>query len=478
MGSVKDNLMLKVIGYLIIFITFCLLPPVGSITIEGMRLLGVFIAFIYGLTVTSEVWPSLLTIVILPLIGLIDFTDLLSYSFGNDVFIFVLLSLVLVSYMDSSGASTFAAVWLLKRPFLKGHPWYLFFMLLFICWLLSSFVNAIAGMMLVWIFLYKIFDQFDLKPFEKLPTIILIGTCVTGGLGLSTLPWGNNSIVILDAFTKNTGLEVNYFLYMGYSIPYSIAAILVYLFLARFLFRVDVEAIKEFDPDTLSQESQVLTREKACALLSIAALVLLILVPTLFPSNSLVATVSNQLKLSGKLIAVFAFLQIYKINGKPACSFVKNAKAGINWNLMMVIVNIMAFSALISSDEVGLNTSLANSIAPFFENKPSLLFIVLAGIMTVTVTNFMSNKIVAVLMISITMPIAQSLGVNPTQLACLYTVICTVAFLLPSSSQSSVVLFSNTKWIRAGDVFKYGFPVLIVLTIIQLGWNIIYFHSF
>ena len=87
----------------------------------------------------------------------------------------------------------------------------------------------------------------------------------------------------------------------------------------------------------------------------------------------------------------------------------------------------------------------------------------------------MINKIVAVLMISMTMPFIISLGLDPIQFVCLYTVACTIAFMLPSASQSAMVLFSNTDWIRTKDIFKYGLPVIIAMGISIVIWDIIYF---
>ena len=478
MPNSKERFTLHLTIYLALVLLFFLLPPIGAITPEGMRLAGLFIAFIYGLTVTSDAWPALVTLALFPVTGLLSFGGVLSASFGNDVCIFVMLSLVLVAYMESSGAAAYAATWLLKRRMLKGHPWRLLFMLFVICWLLSSFVNAIAGMMLIWAFLYEIFAQFGYKPFDKFPSVVMLGTCVVGGLGLSTLPWGNNSIVILSAFTNTTGLEVNYFLYMGYSIPYALMVIAGFLLLMRFAFHITIDDLKRFDPATLNAQSQMLTTEKIIALLAMAALVLVILIPSCFPAESIVNVWSKKFGLSGKLLAIFAILQLIRLNGKPACAFVQIAAKGISWKLMLVVCDVLVFSSLIGTDAVGINLFLAGGLSPIFQGKPALLFIILAAVVTVICTNFMVNKIIAVLMISITMPIAVTLGIDPVQLVCLYSIICTVAFMLPSASQSATVLFSNTEWVRAADVYKYGTPVILMMTAVQIIWNIVYFSLF
>ena len=118
MEAKKERFALHLIIYLALVFFFSLLPPIGTITPEGMRLTGLFIAFIYGLTVTTDVWPALLTLVLFPFTGLLTFGGVLGASFGNDVCIFVMLSLVLVAYMEYSGAA--AQTPRLNRPSLAA----------------------------------------------------------------------------------------------------------------------------------------------------------------------------------------------------------------------------------------------------------------------------------------------------------------------------------------------------------------------
>lgn len=476
MSRLLNSYINKVIGYLLIIVLFFyVLDPIGTITPEGMRLVGLFIAFVYGISVTTEVWPALLTWVLFPLTGLVTFKESLGFNFGSDVFFFVLLSLVLLAYMETSGAAAFTAAWLLKRKFVLGHPWRLISMLMFVCWLISSFINAIAGMLLTWAFMYEIFAKFNYKPYEKFPSLMMLGTCIFGGLGLSTLPWGNNSIVILDALEKSADLKVDYLQYIIYTLPYAFMILACFLLLCRFVFKLDVTPLKNFDPSELSQETQELTKEKAIALLSMLALILLILIPSTLPPDSAVVAFSNRFGLSGKLIFIFTILQLIRIDGKPACSFVENAKKGINWTLLMIIAAILTFSPLIGSEQAGISGYLASKLAPVFDGKPAVLFIALAAIVTVVCTNVMINKIVAILMISITLSTGIAMGIDPLQLGFLYTVICTVAFMLPSASQSSSILFSNTEWMRSKDIYRYGFPMLVLMTVIQIVWNLIFF---
>lgn len=68
----KDKTMLYVAIYLLIVAVFFVLPPPAPLTQVGMKVIGVFFAAIFGWTVTTQIWPTLLTLIFMPLIGLID----------------------------------------------------------------------------------------------------------------------------------------------------------------------------------------------------------------------------------------------------------------------------------------------------------------------------------------------------------------------------------------------------------------------
>lgn len=378
--------------------------------------------------------------------------------------------------MEVSGAAKFVTTWLLQRKTLLGHPYRLIFMLLFICWLLSSFVNAVAGLMITGAFIYEIFACFGYKPREKTSTVIMFGTCIVAAIGLASLPWGNNSLVILNAFTNLTGVEVIYFLYMGYSIPFAFFVIFIYLPLPlQICFQTRCRRYKDYDPTIFDSDALIMTSEKNTVLYSMVALVLLILIPNCFPATSTISKISSLFGLSGKLLLIFAILQILRIKGNQVFNFSKLSKAGSNWNLMLLVADILVFSSLISNEDAGISAFLTTILSPIFVRKPAILLIIIGTVVTVVITNFMVNKIVGVLMISITIPIAVELGIDSVQMASLYTVACTIAFMLPSASQASTVFFANSEWARPKDVFVYGMITIVPLTIVVIAWNLIYF---
>ena len=80
----KDKNIMHFIIYCVIAALGWIIPPVAPITAEGMHLIGVFVAAIYGWTVTTEIWPSLTTLVLIPFTGMADLATTISYAWGYD----------------------------------------------------------------------------------------------------------------------------------------------------------------------------------------------------------------------------------------------------------------------------------------------------------------------------------------------------------------------------------------------------------
>lgn len=113
---------------------------------------------------------------------------MLSAGWGSDVYVFIALGFILIAYMEESGTSAYVAAWLITRKFLLGHPWRLLFMILLVAWVISTFVNFVAGMLLTWGFIYQICHILNYKPFDKFSTVLVFGVAMMGAISMSSVP--------------------------------------------------------------------------------------------------------------------------------------------------------------------------------------------------------------------------------------------------------------------------------------------------
>lgn len=397
---------------------------------------------------------------------------MLSAGWGSDVYVFIALGFILIAYMEESGTSAYVAAWLITRKFLLGHPWRLLFMILLVAWVISTFVNFVAGMLLTWGFIYQICHILNYKPFDKFSTVLVFGVAMMGAISMSSVPWTGNAVVILAAFTQNTGIAVNYLHYLGYSFPVSFFAIMGYMLLCKFVFRMDVRRLKNLTIDFIDPADLLLTKARKVALLSILALVVLILLPNIVPAT---VAFSQALGLTGKVFIVFVVLSLIRIDGQPAFDLPKLAMKGVNWGMLVMIMATLAFVAFLGNPATGIGEFLGNLLAPVFAGQPIVIFFIIAMLLVVLMTNFMVNMVAAVILMTATFPVANILGVELTQLAYMYSMGATFALLLPCASGASVILFANTAWMKAKDIYLYGVPTIIMVSAVALLWNYIYF---
>ncbi len=474
-NGITNNIYFQLVVFMLLALSGWIIPAGNGLTPEGIKLLGILFAVIYGWTATSEVWPSFLAFVLILMTGLTDFKGLMAVSWGNDMLYFMVLIFVMIAFLEKTGTSSFVAAWLMSRKFLNGHPWRFLFMLLFVSWILCTFVEIFPGVFITWGIIYKVLDILNYKPYEKFSTIVLFGVVAMGALSLSALPWKGNALVILNSISESQNINIDMLHYLTYSIPFDLLAIISYLCLCRWVFKLDVSRLKNLKIDFFSEEDLALTPERKISLFAIALMIFLLLIPSIFPSSWAFTQFFSSIGLTPKLIMVFIFLAFIKINGEHIFKFGELAVKGVNWNMVIMTVSILAFVGLMAKPETGISIFLSNLLTPIFADISIVWFFVISVAITVILTNFTINMVVAMIMITVTLPVGANLGIPPEQIIYLLTVCCTIAFCLPSASPSAMLLFANKTWIKAKDAYKYAIPTLIVFTIIATLVNVIRF---
>lgn len=471
----KDKELLYFAIYVIIAALGWIIPPITPITEAGMKLLSIFIAAIFGWSVSSSVWPSLITFALLPFTGLTNLSGVMALSWGSDTVLFMVFMMAIIAFLEATGTTAYMASWLMTRKMLEGHPWRLIFMILLAGWALSTFCGNFPGQLITWGFIYQICAILGYKPFDKFPNLMIFGVTVMAAISLSTLPWSFNALVILGSYTASSGQAINAAHYAMHTLPVGIMCIFGFMLLCKFVFRLDVTDLKNFKPEMFDAKDRELTTERKIALATLAVFILVLLVPSLLPATNPIRVISDTMGLSIKGALICLVLVFIKVDGKPVFNFEQMVIKGVPWNMMMMVIGILAFVGLLGNADAGISAFLAQVCTPMFQGVSPVVFIILVLLITVLLTNFMINMVVAVIMISATLPIAVSMGIDPLQIVYLITLGCTIAFFLPPASSASCIMFANTKWVRAKDVYKYSLPTIIMMAVITLGWNVIMF---
>jgi sodium-dependent dicarboxylate transporter 2/3/5 len=129
---------------IVLLLFFLTIPPFHPLTSLGMKAVGIFLFTIVWWITVGIGFPSLLTLVLFVLTGVLTSNEAVAASWGNWVVLFLLGALGLGEGLRATGFSRRFALWFITLPFTAGRPWRLVAMFLLACTLMGSVMSSTA----------------------------------------------------------------------------------------------------------------------------------------------------------------------------------------------------------------------------------------------------------------------------------------------------------------------------------------------
>lgn len=442
----------------IIAFGFRFLPPIGQITPYGMGILGTFIAAIYGWSTIGMVWPSFIC---LTSIGLtIGVNQMIAAGF-NVTIISMIFVFLLMAVLDETGAVTWLVNAILGGKFTKGKPW-LTLMLLFLAVYVGGVLNSMV-MAIVFVGVFtNICKSLKVQPFTKLPTFMMIGAALSLLMGQIGIPVMGNALMLVATYNAMFPVPLNFAKYMIFMIPMGIMTIAFFIVLMRFIFRVDVTPLKEFDPSMVG-EKKAITRDQKLAIAFFVIYMLLIVLSSISVLGP-VAAFLGKFGMFGIIAMVLCVMMLLKKeDGTPFLNFHMSASK-IAWDPILMVAFIMVISSYMNTAETGISQTLMGLLMPFAQLNP-LVFIVIALLFAVILTNVATNLIVVVLVMPVLFNFASMVGLNSTMLILLLFIFSHLAICTPAAAPPTGICMTATEIIKPTDMMKYAIICLPFLFI-------------
>lgn len=462
----RDLFPLHVIITFVLMFAFGYLPAIGTITPIGMKLLGIFLGLLYGWTMTSLIWPSLLGIIAIGMSGLMPMTEFFKLSFANTTVIFILFIFILVGIMEEAGLVSYLASWFVSRKIIIGRPWVFTFMFLFGAFISGTLVNEIAATLIFWRIYYSIAKEFGFKPYDKYSTLMILGIafCAVTAAGC-TFPFKLGPLVWLATYTQVTGEAINFVQYLAFSLPMAVLSVIAYTLIMRFVFRPDISALKNLTIDFIDPKELILTKKHKIAFALLAALMILLLIPDFLPKNWWIVLTLKQLTHPGTCILLVVIMFFIKVDGKPMMDFPKMAHS-ISWDIYTLFAVILPLSTLLTSDATGIKPYLIGILSPMLSGKSFLIFALLVLLSGTIITNFANNAVLGVIYISMICPVAGMMGIDVFPIIAVMVFTIQLAYMTPAASAPSAMVFGNTQWVRAKDLYRYAAVILVIMFVV------------
>ena len=446
------------------------IPAIEPLTQVGMQIAGIFIGLIYLWSTVDLIWPSILGILAFGLSDYCTMTEAIASGLGSQVVWMLIMLMMISEAIRVSGVGEIIARWIITRRVLNGRPLLFTFMYLWGFFICTILLQQIAAIFLSWAIFYSIAELVGYQKGDRYSTMMIIGSLLASVVGGGIIPFQGWMLALCQTYGEASGTPVNYIQYMLVALVLGSVLMLLVALSIKYVFRCDLEKLKNFDVSTLSGETSLrLNYKQACYLGSFAIIIVYMLLTTILPAEWALTQLMNRFSQAGIFGILVVLLCLVRVNGEPLLDFRETAEKGINWNVILICSSAIPIASALTSDVTGVKVLFTNLLSPVFSGIGVLPFLAIIVVATVILTNVGSNIGVAMMLIPIILPFVDGLGISPAIPGMAIIFIANLGFVLPGSSAMAPFLYSND-WVQVRDIYKYGifYCLLFVLEAVPI----------
>lgn len=386
------------------------------------------------------------------------------------IFVFLLMAL-----LEETGATTWLVNTILGSKFTMGKPWLTLFLLFgaaYIGGILNSMVMAIVFMG-VFTTLCK---NLNVTPYTKLPTCLMIGTALALLMGQISIPVMGNAMMIMATYNAMFPVPLNLLQYMAFMIPMGFLMMATFVCIMRFVLRLDVAPLKNFDP-AMFGGTQKASRDMKLAMMFFVIYMVLVVMSSIGALGTAAAFL-GKFGIFGIIAMVICVMMLLKKeDGTPYLNFHMSA-AKIGWDPVLMVAFIMVISSYMNTAETGISQTLMSLLMPFTTLSP-FVFIVVALFFAMVTTNVATNLIIIVMVMPVIYNFAGMVGLNASGLMCLLFIAAHLALATPAAAPPTGIMMTAKEMVKVGDFSKYALislPILFaVLMLVGIPYSNIIF---
>ena len=464
--SKKGGITKRTIHVIVMFILMFgigMLPAPGAITADGMKILGAFAGMIYGWIFVEVGAPSLMGLTTLVLTGTITMNELVAGVYGSQIGIMFLMIFLFKAFIEEKNLGEVAAYWILSRKVLKGKPWLMFLFFMIACYIVGILTVGLVAVVIMFSILRSIAEIADFKPYSKEILAFVLGIGFTAVLGEMSLPTKGTGLVYVGIYTAQTGMPFDMIGYILVSVPMSLFIMICFMFLCKFIFRVDFSGLANAQ-EQLATKAVAATKEQKIALICIAAYMGVLLVPSLPQTNVIVTTIS-QFGVGGIALVLFGILMLIHVDHEPIINVGKIAKH-FAWPFYFLTTSVVFMANFLTREETGVKQFLTDTMYPIVSNLGELGLVIVLFFMIAILTNFINNVVAGSLGVAMGIALAGMLpGLNLQMLTIMIAMAGMMAVATPAASPNAAYSYAQKDLVTARDMLVYGWISVFFLSL-------------
>lgn len=408
-----------IISVLFMYLFGRIVPTFAGITPVGISMLGIFIGVLIATIATGETfWPALLGLFAMVVCGFTTSNALLATWFGNATIQQIIWVMALTGAVTESGAVNVLARKVLKIKALRGHPTRLITIMFLAVLICSALVSSPTTMLLLW---YPILDTIcemcGVRKDSDLKRCLLLGIYISA-MGAYVLPFKGvhlSSIAIISGIMGGSGLEFNNAAYLIVATLVVLVFVLAYIALIRFVWKIDLTPLKEFDPEKMGMtEADLKMTGRQKTLLGFMLFgILFLLLSIVLPKDSALYAAYSKVGNTWIWIMLFAILCLMRSrDGKPYINGVKLLQSKTMWGIVAVAGCFTIVGGAIASDDLGIKAAIADFLSPILGSASWPVMVILCVAVSTIFTNFTNGMPVSFTINAVCIPLACTMQLN------------------------------------------------------------------
>jgi len=449
-----------IMGYALYF-SFGQQPPEG-LSLEGYRALIVFLTCLVLWVTHLLPLPvtGLFALVAPPLLGVMKAREAFSF-FGSEPVFFIMGVFILATALLKSGLSTRMALNLMKSG--SKSPKRLILQVMLTAALLSFVMSehAVAAMMfpLIVIITKKLGLSPQRSSYGRTLFVAMAWGCVIGGI--ATMLGGARVPLAVGLLQESGNGTITFSQWTLSMLPIVIALFAFCYFLLTRFYAIDIDTVSEADAaidEQIRDCGRLLMEEKFLGLLIVAAITCWIF----FGSQLGMATIA--------ILAVVLLFMFRVVEWKALQELME-------WGVILMYGGAIAISSILNSTGAGLWVT-QRYIIPHL-SSPWMVIIVLS-MLTILLTEAMSNSAVVAIFVPIGMSIAKQFGMDPRVVVFAVASASGLAYALPMSTPSVAIAYSSgylrLKEVAAPAVIMAAASWLMLMLTAKFWWPLLGIH--
>jgi len=401
-------------------------PPPAGLSVEGFRVLIVFLACIFLWVTQLLPLPitGLFALVAPSLLGVIKLKDAFAF-FGSDAVFFILGVFILAAALYKSGLSTRMALHLLKSG--AKSPRRLVFQVMFTAAVLSFIMSehAVAAMMfpLVVIISKRLSATPEGSAYSRVLFLAMAWGCVIGGI--ATMLGGARVPLAVNFLHDQTGQTITFTQWSVGMFPIVVVLFSFCYFLLTRYYPIKILTVMEADSiidQQLRDCGRPLLEERFLALLLLCTIIGWIF--------------------WGETTAIMAAIAILSVILLFMFRVVKwrQIQESVEWGVILMYGGAIALSSILSSTKAG-DWFAATYIVPHLSSPWTLVIIL--SLMTMALTEALSNAAVVAIVVPLGLPIAINFGLDPKAVVYAVASASSMNYVLPMSTPAVAIAYSS-----------------------------------